>query len=697
MLNILIRFAVSLLPMLALPGAVFAHGTPPNPLRGVKIPATPHLLNGRNPVIVDRQAAVRLGKALFWDANVGSDGIACASCHFHAGADGRTRNQLGPGMLHQGAATAGTFELMASGAAGRPGYELRRADFPFMQFANPRDKYSGILFDTDDVVSSSGAFLARFSAAGETGGASDQCDPLQDDIFHAGTKNTRQVTLRNAPSVINAAYNFRQFWDGRANNLFNGESAFGARDPQAGVWVAKYGKTTKRRLFLKNASLASQAVAPPLDTREMSCVSRTFHALGRKLVQHRPLENQTVHAEDSVLAPLRDPSGKGLNTTYGDLIRKSFAERFWSGSGDFGTPGQGSAPYTQTEANFAFFFGLAIQLYEQTLISDRTPFDGERDQNNVPVVFNDVQKRGLQVFMDAHCFICHMGPTLSSAAHPKVYTAKSVKFYNMVNRSGIGEDADGVGVAMTLLDTGFNVTSVVPAEHDPGIGGIDPFGHPLSYSAQYLNMLADPSLKMLDPIDVVACEMDIPFAVDLPLSDLIPDPNGDGHCKGYKRMSKVPSPETVKRELARPNGGRLPIGVHAAFKVPSLRNVELTGPYMHNGGMKSLEEVLAFYNRGGNVDNPHHVGTLVFPLGLTEQDKSDLLAFLKSLTDERVRWEKAPFDHPELRIPHGHKDGLSPLGPAYAADEFLYLPPVGKNGRSADLGPLKPFDESLRN
>jgi cytochrome c peroxidase len=47
--------------------------------------------------IKDKQAALRLGKALFWDMQVGSDGIqACASCHFAAGADNRTRNAINP-------------------------------------------------------------------------------------------------------------------------------------------------------------------------------------------------------------------------------------------------------------------------------------------------------------------------------------------------------------------------------------------------------------------------------------------------------------------------------------------------------------------------------------------------------------------------------------------------------------------------
>ncbi|MGA0869258.1 MAG: cytochrome c peroxidase, partial [Planctomycetota bacterium] len=47
--------------------------------------------------VVDENAAILLGKALFWDQQVGSDGMACASCHFHAGADNRVAHQLSPG------------------------------------------------------------------------------------------------------------------------------------------------------------------------------------------------------------------------------------------------------------------------------------------------------------------------------------------------------------------------------------------------------------------------------------------------------------------------------------------------------------------------------------------------------------------------------------------------------------------------
>ena len=71
------------------------------------------------------------------------------------------------------------------------------------------------------------------------------------------------------------------------------------------------------------------------------------------------------------------------------------------------------------------------------------------------------------------------------------------------------------------------------------------------------------------------------------------------------------------------------------FKTPSLRNVAVTGPYMHDGSMDSLEEVVEFYNEGGE-DNPMLDGG-IRPLRLTEQEKSDLVEFMKALTSPEYR------------------------------------------------------------
>ena len=85
-----------------------------------------------------------------------------------------------------------------------------------------------------------------------------------------------------------------------------------------------------------------------------------------------------------------------------------------------------------------------------------------------------------------------------------------------------------------------------------------------------------------------------------------------------------------------------------AMRTPSLRNVALRAPYMHNGEFATLAEVVDFYDRGGDFDAPNK-NPLIVPLNLTPQEKTALLAFLSgALTDPRVAGETAPFDRPRL-------------------------------------------------
>jgi cytochrome c peroxidase len=69
------------------------------------------------------------------------------------------------------------------------------------------------------------------------------------------------------------------------------------------------------------------------------------------------------------------------------------------------------------------------------------------------------------------------------------------------------------------------------------------------------------------------------------------------------------------------------------FKTPSLRNIALTAPYMHDGSMKTLEEVIEHYDKGGDK-NPF-IDAKIFPLHLTPQEKADLAAFMKALTSQQ--------------------------------------------------------------
>ena len=71
-----------------------------------------------------------------------------------------------------------------------------------------------------------------------------------------------------------------------------------------------------------------------------------------------------------------------------------------------------------------------------------------------------------------------------------------------------------------------------------------------------------------------------------------------------------------------------------AYKTPSLRNVALTAPYMHNGSLVSLEQVVQFYNQGGVANE--NLSPLIKPLGLSDSEVADLVAFLQSLTGSNV-------------------------------------------------------------
>ncbi len=82
------------------------------------------------------------------------------------------------------------------------------------------------------------------------------------------------------------------------------------------------------------------------------------------------------------------------------------------------------------------------------------------------------------------------------------------------------------------------------------------------------------------------------------------------------------------------------------FRTPSLRYTLYTAPYMHNGAFYTLEEVIDFYDRGGvsedgrTTDFPDTKSPLIKPLGLTDEEKADLLAFLEAFSGEEIVMEK---------------------------------------------------------
>lgn len=97
----------------------------------------------------------------------------------------------------------------------------------------------------------------------------------------------------------------------------------------------------------------------------------------------------------------------------------------------------------------------------------------------------------------------------------------------------------------------------------------------------------------------------------------------------------------VGMAAAEPNLGRYAITKNeadkGAFKTPTLRNLKDTGPYMHDGSQKTLKEVVEFYNQGGHKNE--WLSKKMLPLGLSDQEVDDLVAFLGALNGDPVAIE----------------------------------------------------------
>ena len=374
---------------------------------------------------------------------------------------------------------------------------------------------------------------------------------------------------------------------------------------------------------LPDSSLASQAVGPALSDFEMSGAGREFPDIGRRILTKRPLAGQKVHTDDSVLGGLSDPAGGLAAVTYADLVRKAFRREWWQAivtvgaTGPSGHPnyageteqeaqerrrvaaGNGlvkvdngiannlarnatgvTSPYSQMEANFSLFFGLAIQMYESTLVSDDAPIDrwAEGDVN----ALTPLQRGGLEIFTrKGRCDSCHTGAAFTAASRAELPDQRIEILHLAPN------DREGMTAA---YDAGYYNIGVRPIREDLGLGARDPFGYPLA-EARLLAYGLEKKAALTGYNE---------FYLQFPNETF----DGDGF-----------------------------------FKVPTLRNVELTAPYFHNGGTLSLEQVIEFYNRGGDFYEKGHAGA-VRPLKLTIGEKEALVAFLRSLTDERVRYDQ---------------------------------------------------------
>lgn len=383
--------------------------------------------------------------------------------------------------------------------------------------------------------------------------------------------------------------------------------------------------------------------------------------LGKKLLVQRPLAGQVIAADDSVLGPLALLRAKDQVPTYSEMVKKAFRPHYWNSpnlltmsavdESKFASmdllPARhfkrstGKFEVSQMEANFALFFGLAVHLYESTLIANDTPVDRYLDGQTGAL--NEQQLRGARIFTGSgRCSRCHSGAELTAASFSSV-TAQRLR------RMPMGDGLEAV------YDNGFYNIGVQPTAEDLGVGGLDPFGNPLS----------ETRMAQQGKTDLLGNGFD-------------------------------PAKETAVGSAQR-------VAVDGAFKTPSLRNLEFTGPYFHNGGKSTLMQVVDFYNRGGDFAdvNIANLDRGIAPIGLSETDKQDLVAFMLALSDDRVRYRKAPFDHPSLCFPQGHEVGASGAllqdgSTGNGVDKMECIGAVGARGASSGLKPFLNLDPFQR-
>ncbi|MEZ5329053.1 MAG: cytochrome c peroxidase [Verrucomicrobiales bacterium] len=438
------------------------------------------------------QDAIALGKAFFWDVRFGSDRqTACATCHYAAGADQRLRSNVGlPANfgMHLPLPNFGRPE----GAVGKGSKAvLDTRDLAGADLANGEQpgtfdpETPGIA--TREVVGSIGISRHRFDPRNPDTLPENATQPspeikaeLEAEFRQILTIETshRQVTPRNAPSVINAVFNARNFWDGRADPVFNGRTFWGLPDYGTGkdaddkalrealtqqasaglvVFRREGGEITpvktwkpylrdpftfanRNPYYIANASLASQALGPIVSDVEMSHRGRQMHHIARRMLDEKILGDQSIHGKDSSLGIYEKADER---PTYRELLAAVFKSEWLSSAevrdivlGDFpNQPAAPTQPYSMTEANFGLFWGLAIHIYESTLISDDSRFDQHQrsirtsgraavaseplpeTKNQTPVsILSASERRGFELFRTLGCADCHSGAEFTAAS-----------------------------------------------------------------------------------------------------------------------------------------------------------------------------------------------------------------------------------------------------------------------------------------
>ena len=255
----------------------------------------------------------------------------------------------------------------------------------------------------------------------------------------------------------------------------------------------------------------------------------------------------------------------------------------------------GSFPVVPDEANRTLVTGVltnwakAIAAYERTLVSQDSRFDRFVEKGPDSTEMSPAAKRGLRLFVGkASCIDCHNGPMLSDGA-----------FHDI----GVPQVGDHVP---TVADCPGGIPNS-PCDCEPG-----------KEKANCLPSGAWGGLKKL-------------------VASAIPPTSGGINYNNFRRDS-VFSDDPGDSSRAAYYEDPTDTSLKGAWRTPSLRDVAVTAPYMHDGVYKTLEDVVWHYNVGGTAsgsgqfEKPLARAVQIKPLGLRDDEQADLVEFLKTLT-----------------------------------------------------------------
>ena len=336
--------------------------------------------------LIGRPAAEILGKALFWDMQIGSDGVqACGSCHFHAGVDNRS-----------GASSTRTPRAAILPCRSRdPTGTSSRATFRSTSWPIPRSPGSppcgavlglppcadnAVVSDANDVMSSMGVSdsscsstsrpIGTFFNAGGVSACRRTSAPSRPTRFQSTRgcagwspatprlstppRSTSTISGTVAPASTSTAAACS------APRIPRPTSSSMTARSSARPWAIS-GPTSSSRIpnvaaqpvRIKFSSLASQSVGPPLSDFEMSFAGRNWAKIGKKMLQAgvTPLANQLVRPDGQRAWALLQPEGRrrhrgmpGLSISYPQLIRLAFRSDLWSTTASISTAPPRFAP-----------------------------------------------------------------------------------------------------------------------------------------------------------------------------------------------------------------------------------------------------------------------------------------------------------------------------------------------------------------